>query len=92
MNTPVTKSAPLAEVIEKIIASHLETTDKNSITNLYQKVIDHTQYGALRVVIEHCNGNRSQAAKIMGISRESLRIYLTKYFGSQYNKVTKKTL
>ena len=52
---------------------------KNRATNVFEMVIKEVEKPMLEEVMKFCNGNKSQASKILGINRVTLRTKLKQY-------------
>ena len=51
----------------------------NKATNVFEMVIKEVEKPMLEEVMKFCNGNKSQASKILGINRVTLRTKLKQY-------------
>lgn len=77
-----------AEILaDKIHLDTIEYTEKLHTAGLFgqqlfSKVSDPATSGMIRYAMHHAKGNQSKAARILGISRGTMRRYLLKYFGS----------
>lgn len=78
------EDSTLATTVEIMIKKHLESMDKECILNLYDLLLEQIEPPLLKAVIERCRYNQSLAAKMLGVSRGTLRTKLTKYFDDQY--------
>lgn len=58
---------------------HFENTEVDKINNLYQLVITAIEKPLLEVVLEYTKGNQSRAAKLLGVSRNTLRKLISSY-------------
>tara|TARA_B100002019_G_C21129906_1_gene527750 strand:+ start:222 stop:443 length:222 start_codon:yes stop_codon:yes gene_type:complete len=67
------KNILLREVITDILTRHLEAQKDYLPNNLYEEVIREVEKPLINVVMRHTQGNISQAAEILGISRATLR-------------------
>lgn len=67
------KNILLREVITDILTRHLESQKDYLPDNLYEEVIREVEKPLINVVMRHTEGNISQAAEILGISRATLR-------------------
>ena len=61
---------PIESYIEKLLLSSTE--------NVYDRVIEETERRILSIVLKHTHGNQLEAAKILGITRTTLRTKLQK--------------
>ena len=53
--------------------------DGHQVNDLYHMVLGEVEPVLLNVVMQHVDGNQSQAADMLGISRETLRKKLKQY-------------
>ena len=58
---------------------YLKELDGNKATNVFEMVIKVVEKPMLEEVMKFCNGNKSQASKILGINRVTLRTKLKQY-------------
>ena len=58
---------------------YFKELDGNKATNVFQMVIKEVEKPMLEEVMKFCNGNKSQASKILGINRVTLRTKLKQY-------------
>ncbi len=71
---PQGRSVPIAETIAQLIARHREA---NSPT-LYDDVIEEVERQLLAVILEQCDGNQTEAARQLGITRTTVRSKVSK--------------
>ena len=64
---------PFGEMTDKALKRYLKDLNGHNPVNLYQLVIGEVEKPLFRNVIDYAGGNRSQAAKILGINRGTLR-------------------
>lgn len=69
----MSKNILLREVVTDILTRHLEAQKDYLPDNLYEEVIREVEKPLIDVVMRHTQGNISQAAEILGISRATLR-------------------
>ncbi len=62
--------------------SNFETLDFTHIANLYNLVLSEVEKPLLEMVLEYTNSNQSKAAKVLGVSRNTLRKLINKYTNS----------
>lgn len=48
------------------------------------KLLERVEYALYKQVMEHCRYNQSRAAKLLGISRGTLRAKLKEHYGNKY--------
>ncbi len=58
---------------------YFKELDGNKATNVFEMVIKEVEKPMLEEVMKFCNGNKSQASKILGINRVTLRTKLKHY-------------
>ena len=58
---------------------YFKELDGNKATNVFEMVIKEVEKPMLEEVLKFCNGNKSQASKILGINRVTLRTKLKQY-------------
>ena len=73
----VTKT--LSEQVEAYTAYLLKTADDQTLTNLYDQVLQKIETAMLDIVMKRFNGNQSKAAQALGLSRGTLRSRLKRY-------------
>ncbi len=84
--TPVTftvgnnkKKEPLRECVRDALDSYFQQMGDHGASDLYQLVLNEVEQPLLEKVIQHTEGNQTRAARILGISRSTLRKKLTAY-------------
>ena len=58
---------------------YFKELDGNKATNVFEMVIKEVEKPMLEEVMKFCNGNKSQASKVLGINRVTLRTKLKQY-------------
>ncbi len=58
---------------------YFKELDGNKATNVFEMVIKEVEKPMLEEVMKYCNGNKSQASKILGINRVTLRTKLKQH-------------
>ena len=58
---------------------YFKELEGNKATNVFEMVIKEVEKPMLEEVMKFCNGNKSQASKILGINRVTLRTKLKQY-------------
>ena len=58
---------------------YFKELDGNQATNVFEMVTKEVEKPMLEEVMKFCNGNKSQASKILGINRVTLRTKLKQY-------------
>lgn len=84
MSEIIQNNTSFQEVLTHYINQYLVEMKGQDITDMYDMVIEQIEQPLFQAVIEHCKYNQSKAAKILGISRGTLRTTLKKYFDDKY--------
>jgi len=66
------------------INDYLKSIDTKTLTNLHEMYIAEVEPPLLESILERARFNQVQTAKILGISRGTLRKKLKHYFGDKY--------
>lgn len=85
MNTPYS----LKDCVQMTVQMHLATVGGKNINNLYELVLGEMEQAMIERVLDYTDGNESRTAKILGISRGTLR-QRRKAFGHYDRKYRKK--
>ncbi|HIG07807.1 MAG: helix-turn-helix domain-containing protein [Methylococcales bacterium] len=67
------KTTPLASHVRMTVMDYLERLNDSESDDLYAIVIREVEKPMIEVTLEHVGHNQSKAAKILGISRSTLR-------------------
>ena len=70
---------PLSRCVEDALRVYLQTTGGHGILDLHRLVIEEVERPLFATVLQHVEGNLSQAAKILGLTRSTLRKRLRDY-------------
>ena len=62
----------LIEAIEETVANYVDRQGTHFSSQLHKDVMELTEISLIKTVLNSTSGNRSQAAKILGISRSTL--------------------
>ena len=74
-----TPQLPLKTHVEQAIKNYFSQLEGNSPSNLYELVLTEVESPLLEVVLRETRGNQTKAAKLLGISRGTLRKKLKQY-------------
>ncbi len=74
----------LHDLVYGLVTRFLAENKCKSIRDLYDMILCEVEPPLLQAVMEKRRGNQLQAAKILGISRGTIRKKLERYFGSKY--------
>ncbi len=83
MSELLIEQSSLAETVSQVVTRYLESAG-NDIMDLHQMVIEQIQPPLFKAVMERYKYNQNRAAKVLGISRGTLRRLLIKYFDDHY--------
>jgi Fis family transcriptional regulator, factor for inversion stimulation protein len=67
------KTAPLRECVRIALRYYLHNMDGHDINDLYRMVLDEVERPLIETVMENTNNNQSVAARMLGMSRGTLR-------------------
>ncbi len=70
---------PLREYVRDSLTRYLSQLKGHNVTDLYALVMNEVEVPLLETVLRHTHGNQSKAAKILGMSRGTLRKKLKHY-------------
>jgi Fis family transcriptional regulator len=70
---------PLRKSVELAIRQYLVDMGPSQPDCLYQTLLSEVEPPLIEEVLRHTNGNQSRAAKILGITRNTLRSKLARY-------------
>lgn len=85
----LTKKDPgLQELVYKVVSNYLSENKGSAIDDLYDMMMSEVEPPLLQAVMEKRRGNQLQAAKMLGISRGTIRKKLQRYFGTKYFRLT----
>ena len=82
MNVPVKRERrkqPIRRSVQSALELYLGDLNGHRVDDLYHVVMSEVEPALLNVVMEHAEGNQSQAAEMLGISRGTLRKKLKLY-------------
>ncbi len=78
---PITslRNRPLRDFTEEALTHYFRNLNGHKAGDLYGLVLGEVELPLLRTVLDHTDGNQSQAAEILGINRATLRKKLKHY-------------
>ena len=74
----------LQKAITSLVTRYLDETKGQDVTDLYELLLEQVEPALLSVIIEETKYNQVKAAKILGVSRGTLRTKLKKYFDDKF--------
>ena len=78
----------LQDLVYGLVSRFLAENKNKSITDLYDMILSEVEPPLLQAVMEKRRGNQLQAARMLGISRGTIRKKLQRYFGTKYFRLT----
>lgn len=82
------KQHGLQDLVYAKVTRFLSENKSKSIQDLYDMILCEVEPPLLQAVMEKRRGNQQQAAKILGISRGTIRKKLQRYFGTKYFRLS----
>jgi len=73
------RKQPIRRSVQSALELYLDDLDGHQVNDLYHMVLGEVEPALLNVVMHHVDGNLSQAAEILGITRVTLRKKLRQY-------------
>ncbi|MCR9191912.1 MAG: Fis family transcriptional regulator [Gammaproteobacteria bacterium] len=83
-----TQDQGLQDLVYDLVTRFLAENKSKSISDLYDMILSEVEPPLLQAVMEKRRGNQLQAAKMLGISRGTIRKKLQRYFGTKYFRLT----
>ncbi len=71
---------PLASMVKKGLQLYFSNLDGHEPTSVYKMVMNEVELPIFEAVMEYVNGNQSRAARVLGVSRSTLRKKI-KFYG-----------
>lgn len=88
-STQITKQDQgLQDLVYNLVTRFLADNKGRSIDDLYDMILSEVEPPLLQAVMEKKRGNQLQAARMLGISRGTIRKKLQRYFGTKYFRLT----
>ena len=78
----------LQDLFYGLVTRFLIENKGKPIDDLYDLILSEVEPPLLQAVMEKRRGNQLQAAKMLGISRGTIRKKLQRYFGTKYFRLT----
>ena len=82
MNVPIfreRRKQPIRRSVTSAVELYLQDMSGHDVNDLYHVVLSEVEPAILDVVMNHVEGNQSEAAEMLGISRGTLRKKLKLY-------------
>jgi Fis family transcriptional regulator len=84
----IQQEAALQDLVYNLVSRFLAENKNKNIQDLYDMILSEVEPPLLQAVMEKRRGNQLQAAKLLGISRGTIRKKLLRYFGTKYFRLT----
>ena len=84
----IKKDQGLQDLVYNLVSRFLVENKAKNIDDLYDMILAEVEPPLLQAVMEKRRGNQLQAAKMLGISRGTIREKLHRYFGTKYFRLT----
>ena len=84
MQETQTNEALSQQVIHAVKAYLNAVNSKDANLNLYQLIVEEVEAPLFRTVMEMTRYNQSKAARVLGVSRGTLRTKLKRYFDDEF--------
>ena len=78
----------LQDLVYSLVTRFLAENKSKKIEDLYDMILAEVEPPLLQAVMERKRGNQLQAAKLLGLSRGTIRKKLQRYFGTKYFRLT----
>ncbi len=76
---PPQSQPALKDLVSKVVRRYLHDMGHSQSSNLHEALLAEVEPALLQEVMQHCRGNQSRAADILGINRATLRKKLLQY-------------
>ncbi len=73
------KPSSLSQAVEQALDAYFEALDGQEAANLHDLVTGEVETALIRYVLRRTEGNRSRAARLLGINRNTLHRKITLY-------------
>lgn len=74
----------LSEHVSQAVRTYMKTVGNIDDLDLYQLILEEVEGPLFRSVMELTRYNQSKAARVLGVSRGTLRTKLKHYFGDEF--------
>lgn len=78
----------LQDLVYGLVTRFLAENKSKSVNDLYDMILSEVEPPLLQAVMETRRGNQLQAARMLGMSRGTIRKKLQRYFGTKYFRLT----
>lgn len=70
---------PLRECVRKALKDYLQSLDGHEVNDLHKMVMSEVEFPVLETLLDYTQGNQTQAARLLGMSRSTLRKKMAHY-------------
>ncbi|MFV8834622.1 DNA-binding transcriptional regulator Fis [Aquisalimonas sp.] len=70
---------PIRACVDTAVRDYLRQLDGHDCTDIHALVLAEVEPPLLRAVLDHCQGNQTRAARLLGVNRGTLRKKLLQY-------------
>jgi Fis family transcriptional regulator len=74
-----TRTAPLRECVRSALQNYLKSLDGYEVNDLREMVMTEVELPLIETLLDYTQGNLTQAARLLGMSRSTLRKKMTNY-------------
>ena len=78
------KIQPLGTHVAETVERYIDSLGGQKPIELFKLVTEEVETSLYKTVMQHTKGNQSEAARILGVSRGTLRTKLAEYFGTTH--------
>lgn len=75
----VNRTEPLRECVRRAMRYYLRKLDGHEVNDLHDMVLGEVERPLIETVLDHTRGNQTQAARLLGMSRSTLRKKMAHY-------------
>ena len=79
MNADSAKAIPLRQHVQTTVGRYLKDMGNTAPENLYQMLLAEIEPPLIEEILKRTSGNQSQAARMLGITRNTLRTKIQRY-------------
>lgn len=84
MQDAINTGEALSHQVISAVKGYINTGSKDANLNLYQLIVEEVEAPLFRTVMELTRYNQSKAARVLGVSRGTLRTKLKRYFDDEF--------
>jgi Fis family transcriptional regulator len=67
------RTEPLRECVRNAMRSYLRSLDGHEVTGLHEMVLGEVEHPLIETLLDYTQGNQTRAARLLGLSRSTLR-------------------